>query len=46
MNVISFQVLETLVQAELSEEGASPYYIVKKRNLYPAFAYKFIKKTI
>jgi len=44
VDVISLQVLETLAQAELSGEGASPYYVMKKLNLYPAFAYKLIKK--
>jgi len=44
MDVISLQILETLAQAELSEGGASPYYVMKKLSLYPAFAYKLIKK--
>jgi len=44
MDVISLQILETLAQAELSEGGASPYYVMKKLSLYPAFAYKIIKK--
>jgi len=44
VDVITLQILETLAQAELSGEGASPYYVMKKLNLYPAFAYKLIKK--
>jgi len=44
MDVVSLQILETLAQVELSEGGASPYYVMKKLNLYPAFAYKLIKK--
>jgi len=44
MDVISLQILETLAQAELSKGGASPYYVMKKLSLYPAFAYKLIKK--
>jgi len=44
MDVISLQILETLAQAELSEGGVSPYYVMKKLSLYPAFAYKIIKK--
>jgi len=44
VDVVSLQILETLAQAELNEGGASPYYVMKKLNLYPAFAYKLIKK--
>ncbi|ABO08277.1 hypothetical protein Pcal_0851 [Pyrobaculum calidifontis JCM 11548] len=44
MDVISLQIIETLAEAELYKGGASPYYVMKKLNLYPAFSYKLIKK--
>jgi len=44
MDVVSLQILETLAKAELYKGGTSPYYVMKKLNLYPAFSYKLIKK--
>jgi len=44
MDTVSLQILETLAHAEINMGGASPYYVMKKLNLYPAFAYKLIKR--